>query len=425
MTHPLRVLRAVGDDERLARNQQEMFESVQRFVDLSRIDVIPHQPCYDLPAEGVGGRPHRGRATPGEAANPRRTGSNPLRASIGQLRAATRFERRASSVGPRHEQRVALGGVVAHLAARPARRGPVVEPALVVPAARRRSRRGESVTCGAPHRRSGTRSQPRGIEVGHDPVDPGAAAARARRRRAPPTGAADRCAGRRVRGGPGSPRGRPRPAARARRRRRSRSCRCGRGTGTARRRGRSPRLSGWGASSPPSPASVRMRTTIGTSPQGRCWCMNTALAKAMDSSSKAIATHARRVLVEQGDEVVDGLGGGLVEVEVHQGRLAHLGQRRVLEAQRPPTGPGRRGRRASGTASRPGSRSDHCWHRARTRLRPNWPSPTTIRCGGRSARSNGRAVLGQQGPGRALVEVEVADPGPAVALEVRGAQQRR
>lgn len=32
---------AVGDDEKLARHQREMFESVQRFIDLSIIDVVP------------------------------------------------------------------------------------------------------------------------------------------------------------------------------------------------------------------------------------------------------------------------------------------------------------------------------------------------------------------------------------------------
>lgn len=32
---------AVGDDERLARHQREMFESVQRFIDLSILDVVP------------------------------------------------------------------------------------------------------------------------------------------------------------------------------------------------------------------------------------------------------------------------------------------------------------------------------------------------------------------------------------------------
>ncbi|MFN8017410.1 MAG: EthD domain-containing protein [Acidimicrobiales bacterium] len=32
---------AVGDDERLARHQREMFESVQRFIDLSMLDVVP------------------------------------------------------------------------------------------------------------------------------------------------------------------------------------------------------------------------------------------------------------------------------------------------------------------------------------------------------------------------------------------------
>jgi hypothetical protein len=32
---------AVGDDERLARHQREMFASVQRFIDLSMIDTVP------------------------------------------------------------------------------------------------------------------------------------------------------------------------------------------------------------------------------------------------------------------------------------------------------------------------------------------------------------------------------------------------
>lgn len=32
---------AVGDDERLARHQREMYESVARFLDLSMIDVVP------------------------------------------------------------------------------------------------------------------------------------------------------------------------------------------------------------------------------------------------------------------------------------------------------------------------------------------------------------------------------------------------
>lgn len=38
---------AVGDDERLARHQREMFASVQRFIDLSTIDVVPTS-RYDL-----------------------------------------------------------------------------------------------------------------------------------------------------------------------------------------------------------------------------------------------------------------------------------------------------------------------------------------------------------------------------------------
>ncbi len=41
MTDPHVFYDAVGDDELLARRQREMFESVQRFIDLSRIDVIP------------------------------------------------------------------------------------------------------------------------------------------------------------------------------------------------------------------------------------------------------------------------------------------------------------------------------------------------------------------------------------------------
>lgn len=38
---------AVGDDERLARHQREMFASVQRFIDLGTIDVVPTS-RYDL-----------------------------------------------------------------------------------------------------------------------------------------------------------------------------------------------------------------------------------------------------------------------------------------------------------------------------------------------------------------------------------------
>jgi hypothetical protein len=41
MTDPHVFFDAVGDDERLARHQTEMFDSVQRFIDLSRIDVLP------------------------------------------------------------------------------------------------------------------------------------------------------------------------------------------------------------------------------------------------------------------------------------------------------------------------------------------------------------------------------------------------
>lgn len=41
MTDPHVFFDAVGDDERLARNQEVMFESVQRFIDLSKIDVVP------------------------------------------------------------------------------------------------------------------------------------------------------------------------------------------------------------------------------------------------------------------------------------------------------------------------------------------------------------------------------------------------
>lgn len=41
MTDPHTFFDAVGDDDRLARHQREMFGSVQRFIDLTKIDVIP------------------------------------------------------------------------------------------------------------------------------------------------------------------------------------------------------------------------------------------------------------------------------------------------------------------------------------------------------------------------------------------------
>lgn len=41
MTDPHAFFDAVGDDERLAKHQQEMLDSVQRFVDLATIEVIP------------------------------------------------------------------------------------------------------------------------------------------------------------------------------------------------------------------------------------------------------------------------------------------------------------------------------------------------------------------------------------------------
>jgi hypothetical protein len=41
MTDPNVFFAAVGDDEKLARHQREMFASVQRFIDLSIIDVVP------------------------------------------------------------------------------------------------------------------------------------------------------------------------------------------------------------------------------------------------------------------------------------------------------------------------------------------------------------------------------------------------
>jgi len=41
MSDPHVFFDAVGDDEKLARHQREMFESVQRFIDLSIIDVVP------------------------------------------------------------------------------------------------------------------------------------------------------------------------------------------------------------------------------------------------------------------------------------------------------------------------------------------------------------------------------------------------
>lgn len=40
-TDPIVFFDAVDDDDRLARHQQQMFESVQRFIDLSALDVIP------------------------------------------------------------------------------------------------------------------------------------------------------------------------------------------------------------------------------------------------------------------------------------------------------------------------------------------------------------------------------------------------
>src|SRR5262249_28974244 len=41
MSDPHVFFDAVGDDERLQRHQHEMFESVQRFIDLSSIRVVP------------------------------------------------------------------------------------------------------------------------------------------------------------------------------------------------------------------------------------------------------------------------------------------------------------------------------------------------------------------------------------------------
>lgn len=41
MVDPHAFFDAVGDDERLARHQALMFESVQRFIDLSKIEVVP------------------------------------------------------------------------------------------------------------------------------------------------------------------------------------------------------------------------------------------------------------------------------------------------------------------------------------------------------------------------------------------------
>jgi hypothetical protein len=41
MSDPHVFFDAVGDDEKLARHQRAMFESVQRFIDLSIIDVVP------------------------------------------------------------------------------------------------------------------------------------------------------------------------------------------------------------------------------------------------------------------------------------------------------------------------------------------------------------------------------------------------
>jgi hypothetical protein len=41
MSDPHVFFDAVGDDEKLTRHQVAMFESVQRFIDLSIIDVVP------------------------------------------------------------------------------------------------------------------------------------------------------------------------------------------------------------------------------------------------------------------------------------------------------------------------------------------------------------------------------------------------
>ncbi|MEZ5139154.1 MAG: EthD domain-containing protein [Acidimicrobiales bacterium] len=48
MTDPAAFYDAVGDPERQAANARTMFESVQRFIDLSAIDVIPTS-RYDGP----------------------------------------------------------------------------------------------------------------------------------------------------------------------------------------------------------------------------------------------------------------------------------------------------------------------------------------------------------------------------------------
>jgi len=50
MTDPHVFFDAVGDDERLARHQREMFASVQRFIDLTSIDVLPTSRYVRLPA---------------------------------------------------------------------------------------------------------------------------------------------------------------------------------------------------------------------------------------------------------------------------------------------------------------------------------------------------------------------------------------
>lgn len=51
MTDPYVFYDAVGDDERLARHQRELFASVQRFIDLATIDVLPTS-RYDLNPPG-------------------------------------------------------------------------------------------------------------------------------------------------------------------------------------------------------------------------------------------------------------------------------------------------------------------------------------------------------------------------------------
>jgi hypothetical protein len=55
MSDPRVFFAAVGDDDRLRENQQAMFESVQRFLDFTKIDVVPTSQYVIRPVMRPGG----------------------------------------------------------------------------------------------------------------------------------------------------------------------------------------------------------------------------------------------------------------------------------------------------------------------------------------------------------------------------------